>query len=50
MTGFSIRTTIGRPCGQRAGWGVFLGNIMGVVLKLVYTGVVLFVYIREMWR
>lgn len=31
----------------RAGWGVFLGNLMGVVLKLVYTGALLFIYIRE---
>jgi len=32
----------------RAGWGVFVGNIMGIGLKLAFSGAVLFFYIKEM--
>jgi len=32
----------------RAGWGVFVGNIMGVGLKLAFSGAILFFYIKEM--
>ena len=33
----------------RAGWGVFVGNIMGVGLKLAFCGAILFFYIKEMF-
>lgn len=33
----------------RAGWGVFVGIMVGVGIKLAFTGVVLFVYIRELF-
>jgi uncharacterized protein YqgC (DUF456 family) len=33
----------------RATWGVFVGNIMGVGLKLVFCGTILFFYIKEMF-
>ncbi|MFH1349579.1 MAG: DUF456 domain-containing protein [Pseudomonadota bacterium] len=33
----------------RAGWGVLLGNIMGMVLKLAFCGIMLFFYIKEMF-
>ena len=33
----------------RAGWGVFVGIIMGIGLKLAFTGVVLFFYIKELF-
>jgi len=32
----------------RAGWGVFVGNIMGIGLKLACSGAMLFFYIKEM--
>jgi len=32
----------------RAGWGVFVGNIMGIGLKLAFSGAMLFFYIKEM--
>ena len=32
----------------RAGWGVFLGNMIGIVLKLAFCGVMLFLYVKEM--
>jgi len=32
----------------RAGWGVFVGNIMGIGLKLAFSGAILFFYIKEM--
>ena len=32
----------------QAGWGVFVGNILGTGLKLAFSGVVLFFYIKEM--
>ena len=33
----------------RAGWGVFLGNMAGIVLKLAFCGVMLFLYVKEMF-
>ncbi len=33
----------------RATWGVFVGNIMGVGLKLAFCGTILFLYIKEMF-
>jgi uncharacterized protein YqgC (DUF456 family) len=33
----------------RAGWGVFVGIMVGVGLKLAYSGVALFFYIKEMF-
>jgi len=33
----------------RASWGVFVGNIMGVGLKLAFSGTILFFYIKEMF-
>ena len=33
----------------RAGWGVFVGNILGIGLKLAFSGAILFFYIKEMW-
>jgi uncharacterized protein YqgC (DUF456 family) len=32
----------------RAGWGVFVGNVFAVGLKLAYSGVVLFFFVKEM--
>jgi uncharacterized protein YqgC (DUF456 family) len=32
----------------RAGWGILVGNILGIGLKLAFTAVVLFYYIKEM--
>jgi len=32
----------------RAGWGVFVGNIMGIGIKLAFSGAILFFYIKEM--
>ena len=32
----------------RASWGVFVGNIMGIGLKLAFSGAILFFYIKEM--
>jgi uncharacterized protein YqgC (DUF456 family) len=32
----------------RAGWGVFAGNILGIGLKLAFSGAILFFYIKEM--
>ena len=32
----------------QAGWGVFVGNIMGIGLKLAFSGAILFFYIKEM--
>jgi len=32
----------------RAGWGVFVGNIIGIGLKLAFSGAILFFYIKEM--
>lgn len=33
----------------RAAWGVFVGNVMGVGLKLAFSGAVFFFYIKEMF-
>jgi len=33
----------------RAGWGVFVGNVVGIGLKLALSGVMLFFYIKEMF-
>jgi len=33
----------------RAGWGVFVGNMMGTGIKMAFCGVMLFFYIREMF-
>ena len=33
----------------RAGWGVFVGNMLSAGLKLALTGVMLFLYIKEMF-
>ena len=33
----------------RAGWGVFVGIMVGLGLKLAYSGVALFFYIKEMF-
>jgi hypothetical protein len=32
----------------RAGWGVFVGIMVGTGLKLAFTGVILFFYIKEL--
>lgn len=32
----------------RAGWGILIGNVLGIVLKLAFTTVVLFYYIKAM--
>ena len=32
-----------------AGWGILIGNVLGIGLKLAFTAVVLFYYIREMF-
>lgn len=31
----------------RAGWGVFVGNMLVIVLKLTFSGVILFFYAKE---
>lgn len=33
----------------RAGWGILIGNILGIGLKLAFTAVVLFYYVKEMF-
>ena len=33
----------------RAGWGILIGNILGIGLKLAFSAVVLFYYIKEMF-
>ena len=33
----------------RAGWGVFVGNLVGVGLKLAYCGILLFFYVQNMF-
>jgi uncharacterized protein YqgC (DUF456 family) len=33
----------------RAGWGILIGNVLGIGLKLAFTAVVLFYYIKEMF-
>ncbi|MDY6825514.1 MAG: DUF456 domain-containing protein [Thermodesulfobacteriota bacterium] len=34
---------------MRVGWGVFMGNVAGIALKLAYCMVVLFFYLKEMF-
>jgi uncharacterized protein YqgC (DUF456 family) len=33
----------------RAGWGILIGNVLGVALKLAFTAVILFYYVKEMF-
>lgn len=33
----------------RAGWGAFVGTLVGIGIKLAFSGVVLFYYIKEMF-
>lgn len=33
----------------RAGWGILIGNVLGVGLKLAFTAIVLFYYIKAMF-
>ena len=33
----------------RAGWGILIGNVLGVGLKLAFTAVVLFYYVKAMF-
>lgn len=33
----------------RAGWGILIGNVLGIGLKLAFTAVILFYYIKEMF-
>lgn len=33
----------------RAGWGVFVGNMVSIGLKLAFSGVILFFYVKEMF-
>jgi uncharacterized protein YqgC (DUF456 family) len=33
----------------RAGWGVFVGNMLVIVLKLAFSGVILFFYAKEIF-
>jgi uncharacterized protein YqgC (DUF456 family) len=33
----------------RAGWGILVGNVLGIVLKLAFTAVVLFYYIKALF-
>ncbi|MBW2333587.1 MAG: DUF456 domain-containing protein, partial [Deltaproteobacteria bacterium] len=57
--GMLIGAIIGALAGEMAGgkkgkkalqasWGVFVGNIMGIGLKLAFSGAILFLYIKEM--
>ena len=57
--GMLIGAIIGALAGELAGgkkgkkalqasWGVFVGNIMGIGLKLAFSGAILFFYIKEM--
>ncbi len=41
----------GRAGGKalRAGWGVFLGNLAGIGLKMAFSGVMIFFYVKEMF-
>jgi len=34
----------------RAGWGILIGNVLGIGLKLAFTTVVLFYYIKAIWH
>ena len=33
----------------RAGWGILIGNVLGIGLKLAFTAVVFFYYVKEMF-
>jgi hypothetical protein len=33
----------------RVGWGVFVGNLAGIGLKMAFSGVMIFFYIKEMF-
>jgi uncharacterized protein YqgC (DUF456 family) len=33
----------------RAGWGILIGNVFGIGLKLAFTAVILFFYIKQMF-
>jgi uncharacterized protein YqgC (DUF456 family) len=33
----------------RAGWGVFMGTMVGIGVKLAFSGVVIFFYVKAMW-
>ena len=33
----------------RAGWGILIGNVLGIGLKLAFTAVVLLYYVKEMF-
>jgi len=33
----------------RAGWGILIGNVFGIGLKLAFTAVILLYYIKEMF-
>ena len=33
----------------RAGWGILIGNVLGITLKLAFTAVILFYYVKEMF-
>lgn len=33
----------------KAGWGVFIGNLMGTGIKLAFCGVALFLYVKEIF-
>ncbi len=33
----------------KAGWGVFIGNLMGTGIKLAFCGVALFFYVKEIF-
>jgi len=33
----------------RAAWGVFVGNVVGVGVKLAYCGAIIFFYVKEMF-
>ena len=41
---------VGKKTGQamRVGWGIFLGNMVGIVIKFAYCLMVLFFYIKEL--
>lgn len=38
-----------RVMALRAAWGVFVGYMASTGLKLVFSGILLFFYIKEMW-
>jgi uncharacterized protein YqgC (DUF456 family) len=51
FVGASVGELIARKGGKealRAGWGVFVGIMVGTGLKLAFTGVILFLYVKEL--